>query len=286
MAGGRDGVLVDREIMMDVVNFTDLGLSPIAFQIGGFALRWYALAYVVGTILGWMYLYRMVRRDGSPLPREKVDDLVLWTILGVILGGRIGYVLFYSPAQYLADPLSVFALNKGGMAFHGGVAGVAIALILFARAKKLNWLRLCDYIVCVYPIGHFLGRIANFVNGELWGRPTNGGWGIIFPEAGPEPRHPSQLYEAGLEGLLLFALLWWMFWRTDARLYPGRLVGAFALFMGGTRFAVEFFREPDRGLGILSTGLTMGQTLTVPLLAIGAYLLLTSKRRMVVQEAS
>lgn len=264
--------------MNTIIQFNDLGLSPIALQLGGFALRWYALAYVVGTVLGWIYLYRMVRRDGAPLARNQIDDLVLWTLLGVIIGGRLGYIIFYNPAQYLADPLSMLALNKGGMAFHGGVIGVAVALILFARAKGLSWLRLCDYIVCVYPIGHFLGRIANFVNGELWGRPTDGSWGVIFPAAGLEPRHPSQLYEAGLEGLLLFALMWWMFWRTDARLYTGRLVGAFALFMGSTRFIVEFFREPDRGLGVLQTGLTMGQTLTVPLLAIGAYLFFTAKR--------
>lgn len=264
--------------MNSIIHFNDLGLSPIALQLGGFALRWYALAYVVGTVLGWVYLYRMVRRDGAPLARNQIDDLVLWTLLGVIIGGRLGYIIFYNPAQYLADPLSMLALNKGGMAFHGGVIGVAVALILFARAKGLSWLRLCDYIVCVYPIGHFLGRIANFVNGELWGRPTDGSWGVIFPAAGLEPRHPSQLYEAGLEGVLLFALMWWMFWRTDARLYTGRLVGAFALFMGSTRFIVEFFREPDRGLGVLQTGLTMGQTLTVPLLAIGAYLFFTAKR--------
>lgn len=280
MAGGWHRLLAYGETMNSIIHFNELGLSPIALQVGGFALRWYALAYVVGTILGWVYLYRMVDHGDAPLARKQIDDLVLWTVLGVILGGRLGYIFFYQPAQYLADPLSVFALNKGGMSFHGGVAGVAIAIILFARAKGLSWLRLCDYIVCVYPIGHFLGRLANFVNGELWGRPTDGSWGIIFPAAGPEARHPSQLYEAGLEGFLLFSLLWWMFWRTDARLYPGRLVGAFALFMGLTRFAVEFFREPDRGLGILSTGLTMGQTLTVPLVIVGAYLLMTSKKRV------
>ena len=263
-----------------VIHFDSLGLSPELARLGPLVLRWYSLAYLAGIILGWWYLRKLVRQPGSPMSVKHADDFVFWATIGVIVGGRLGYVLFYSPATYLHDPLGVFRLWEGGMSFHGGVAGVTLAIFLYARSQKIDWIRVCDYVACVYPIGHFLGRLANFVNGELWGRPTDGSWGIVFPGAGPEPRHPSQLYEAGLEGLALFLLLWWLFWRTSARRYPGRLVGAFCVGMGLARFALEYFREPDRQLGTLQTGLTMGQSLTIPFMLVGIYMIATSRKRL------
>ncbi len=266
-------------MMFGVIHFDQLGLSPELFRIGNFALRFYGLAYLFGIFIGWWLLKRMLQRSLPPFTAEQVDEFIIWATLGIVLGGRLGFVLFYSPDGYLSNPLNAFAVWKGGMAFHGGVAGVAIAALLFAWRQKLNWRRLCDYVVCVYPIGHLFGRLANFVNGELWGRPTDGSWGIIFPDAGPEPRHPSQLYEAGLEAILPLLILSWLFWRTDARLFPGRLAGAFCLAMGLGRFIAEFYREPDRDLGFLSTGLTMGQTLTLPMFVIGLVLIWWSGRQ-------
>ncbi len=266
--------------MIAVINFDELGLSSELFRIGGFALRWYSLAYLIGILAGWWTLKRMISRSYAPMTAEQLDDFIIWSTMGIIIGGRVGYLLFYAPAGYLDNPLSAFAVWTGGMAFHGGVAGVAIGTAIFARINKLSWLRLCDYVVCVYPLGHLLGRLANFVNGELWGRPTGGSWGIIFPMAGPEPRHPSQLYQAGLEGLLPMIVLIWLFWRTDARRYPGLIAGASFLLMGSSRFISEFFREPDRNLGFLSTGLTMGQTLTIPMFIIGMIVIWTSRKRV------
>jgi phosphatidylglycerol---prolipoprotein diacylglyceryl transferase len=281
MASGRDRLLGEWEIMLAVIRFEDLGLSAELFRIGNFALRYYGLAYLFGIFIGWWLLKRMLLRASPPMTPEQVDEFVIWATLGIVLGGRLGYVLFYSPPGYLENPLNLIAIWKGGMAFHGGVVGVTIAAALFAWRNKLNWLRPADYVVCVYPSGHFLGRLANFVNGELWGRPTDGTWGIIFPGAGPEPRHPSQLYQAGLEALLPMLILTWLFWRTDARLFPGRLAGAFCVTVGFGRFVSEFYREPDRDIGFLSTGLTMGQTLTVPMVVIGLLLLWYSGRRKI-----
>jgi phosphatidylglycerol:prolipoprotein diacylglycerol transferase len=265
-------------MMLSVVRFEDLGLSAELFRIGGFAIRYYGLAYLFGIFIGWWLLKRMLVRSSPPMTPDQVDEFIIWATMGIVLGGRLGYILFYSPSGYLANPLNVFAVWKGGMAFHGGVVGVAIASAMYAWRNRLNGLRLIDYVVCVYPIGHFFGRLANFVNGELWGRPTDGTWGIIFPGAGPEPRHPSQLYEAGLEAILPMLILTWLFWRSDTRLFPGRLTGAFCVAMGVGRFVAEFYREPDRDLGFLSTGLTMGQTLTVPMIFIGIILIWISRR--------
>ncbi len=255
--------------MNDVIYFDQLGLSAELFRIGGFAVRWYSLAYIIGILCGWWALKRMLGKSSPPCTGAQIDDFTIWAALGIIVGGRAGYLLFYAPPGYLDNALAVFAVWKGGMAFHGGVAGVILATALFAHIHKVSWLRMCDYLVCVYPFGHLLGRLANFVNAELWGRPTDGTWGIIFPLAGPEPRHPSQLYQAGLEGLLPMLILTWLFWRTNARLYPGRLAGIFCIMMGAARFFVEFYREPDRDVGMLATGLTMGQTLTLPMILVG-----------------
>ncbi len=221
------------------------------------------------------------------MARRHADDLVFYASLGVILGGRLGYVLFYRPEYYFANPLEIVKLWDGGMSFHGGVIGTSLGILYLAWKQKLNWLRIHDYVACVVPIGLFTGRLANFVNAELWGAPTTVPWAVRFPEViagvqtlGP-PRHPSQLYEAILEGIVLFAILAWMFWRTNARYEPGKLVGAFLLFYGLFRFGVEFIREPDAHLVEFArvTGLHMGQWLCVPMILGGAYLMATAKRR-------
>jgi phosphatidylglycerol:prolipoprotein diacylglycerol transferase len=263
------------------IRWVDLGLDPILFEIGPFALRWYSLAYLAGILIGWWYLMKLIDRPGAPMARRHVDDLVFYATLGIILGGRLGYVLFYKPVYYLSNPLEIPQLWDGGMSLHGGVLGTTAAILWLARKHKLDWLRIHDYVACCAPFGLFFGRIANFVNAELWGRTTDASWGIVFPNAGPLPRHPSQLYEAGLEGLLLFAVLWWLFWKTDARYQPGKLVGTFLLVYGLSRFAVEFFREPDSHLTWLAqqSGLSMGQWLTVPMILGGAWLIATAKGR-------
>jgi phosphatidylglycerol:prolipoprotein diacylglycerol transferase len=263
----------------DAVHWNSLGLDPIALSIGPLDLRWYSLAYLTGILTGWWYLLKMLARPGAPMARRHADDMVFYGTLGVILGGRLGYVLFYRPEYYFANPLEILQLWDGGMSFHGGAAGTSVAMFYLAWKNGLSAMRVHDYISCVVPIGLFLGRLANFVNGELWGRPTGASWGIVFPGAGPEPRHPSQLYEAGLEGLLLFAILSFLFWKTDARYQPGKLVGTFVLGYGLSRFLVEFVRQPDTGLENLSWGLTMGQTLTVPMILVGAWLIATAKGR-------
>ena len=267
------------------IRFTDLGLSPIALDLGFFQLKWYSLAYISGIILGWWYLLKLLDQPGSPMARRHADDFVFYATLGIILGGRIGYVLFYAPGMF-TSPLSILRLWDGGMSFHGGVAGTTCAIIYLARKEGLNWLRVHDYVACCAPFGLFFGRLANFVNGELWGRPSNVPWAIVFPRTGGElARHPSQLYEAGLEGIVLGLVLWFLFWRTDARYQPGKLVGTFLLGYGLSRYFVEFFREADSQYldsPILGTpGLHMGQLLTLPMIAGGVYLIATAKRRRV-----
>ena len=261
------------------VEWASLGFDPIALQIGPLALRWYSLAYIAGIVAAWALLLRMVQRSGAPMTKAHVDDLISWATLGVIVGGRLGYVIFYDPAKFLADPLAILKLWEGGMAFHGGLAGVIVALLLFARANGLSSIRILDYVAVVTPVGLGLGRMANFVNGELWGRPTDGTWGIIFADAGLAPRHPSTLYQAFVEGLVLFTVLNLLFWLTNARMKPGLLGGLFIALYGVFRFIVEFFREPDAQLGILSFGLTMGQMLSLPMVAAGLVLMATAGRR-------
>ncbi|HEU0100080.1 MAG TPA: prolipoprotein diacylglyceryl transferase [Allosphingosinicella sp.] len=262
----------------DYVRFTDLGLSPTLFD-WPFPLRWYSLAYLTGILVGWWYLMKLIDRPGAPMARRHADDMVFFATLGIILGGRLGYVFFYRPEFYFNDPIQILRLWDGGMSFHGGVIGTSLGILWLARKHKLDWLRVHDYIACCVPFGLFFGRLANFVNGELWGRPTDLPWAVIFPTGGEVPRHPSQLYEAGLEGIVLFAILWLLFWKTDARYQPGKLVGAFLLVYGLSRFLVELVRQPDQGLENLSWGLTMGQTLTVPMVLGGAWLIATAKGR-------
>ena len=260
------------------IRFTDLGLDPVIFRVGWFALRWYSLGYIAGIILGWWYLSKLLKQPGAPMAQRHADDFVFYATLGIILGGRLGYVLFYKP-EMLANPADIFKLWEGGMSFHGGLVGLVISVVYFAWRNKLPLLRVLDYIGCATPFGEFFVRIANFINGELWGRPTSLPWGIVFPGGGDVARHPSQLYEAGLEGIGLFVLLWWLFWKTEARYYPGRLAGAGLTWYALVRFSLERVRAPDAGLEHLSWGLTMGQTLSLPVLIIGLWLLFTSKRR-------
>ena len=271
------------------IAFTDLGLSPIALDLGFFQLRWYSLAYLAGIFIGYWYLLKLLKQPGAPMARRHADDLIFYAALGIILGGRIGYVLFYNLPFYLENPFDIFKLWDGGMSFHGGVIGTSAGIFYLARKKGLPWLRIHDYVACCVPFGLFFGRLANFVNAELWGAPASVPWAVRFPEPvagvlalGP-PRHPSQLYEAGLEGLVLMAILAAMFWRTQARYQPGKLVGAFIFFYGIFRFAVEFVREPDAQLAefAAATGLHMGQWLTLPMILGGAYLMATANKRRV-----
>jgi phosphatidylglycerol---prolipoprotein diacylglyceryl transferase len=273
-------------VAADYINFTDLGVGPVALDLGFFQIRWYSLGYLVGILLAYWYLIKMLAKPGAPMSREHADDMILYATLGIILGGRIGYILFYQPS-ILNNPLDIFKLWEGGMSLHGGTIGVIFAIWLFARKRGLQFLRMCDYIACTIPFGLFLVRLANFVNAELWGRETDVSWAVRFPEVvngvlvtGP-PRHPSQLYEAVLEGLMMAAILWPLFWRTDARYKPGFLFGAAALIYGVSRFLIEFVREPDSQLQWLAeqSGLSMGQWLTIPMIAIGLYLLSTAASR-------
>ncbi len=264
---------------MAAIRWSDLGLHPIALDLGFLQIRWYSLAYLAGIVLGWWYLLKLVSKPGSPMARRHADDIAFYATLGVILGGRLGYVFFYRPEFYFADPIQIVRLWDGGMSFHGGVIGTTVGILYLARKQGLDWLRVHDYVACCAPFGIFLVRIANFVNGELWGRPTGVPWAVVFPTGGEVPRHPSQLYEAGLEGLLLGLILWFLFWKTDARYQPGKLVGTFILVYGVSRFLVELVRQPDQGLENLSWGLSMGQTLSVPMILGGLYLIATAKRR-------
>ena len=278
------------------INFTDLGLIkevfiPLPFTDWALPLRFYSLAYIVGIFTGYWLVKKMLTQPGAPMAERHVDDLLFWAMLGVILGGRLGYVLFYNLEQYLADPVGIVRLWDGGMSFHGGVIGVTLAIWWIARRNQLSFLRICDYVACVVPIGMLLGRLANFVNGELWGRVTDVRWAMTFPCDLPAPagecvssmlaRHPSQLYQAGLEGLFMLLLMSWLFWRTKARYNPGMLVGIFAAGMGIARFVNEFFREPDAQLLQFAqdTGLSMGQWLTIPMILLGLWLAWSAKGR-------
>jgi phosphatidylglycerol:prolipoprotein diacylglycerol transferase len=247
--------------------------DPVLISIGPFAIRWYALAYIVGILLGWLYARAIIRAErlwGGPAPMTVTDydDFVVWVTLGIILGGRLGYVLFYNPGYYAGHPLEALQLWKGGMSFHGGFLGCVAAVILFAWRRGIPILPLGDVTCAVGPIGLLLGRLANFINGELWGRPTDAPWGMVFPGAGPLPRHPSQLYEALLEGLVLLVVLG-LCMRAGALRRPGLIIGVFAIGYGLARSFSELFREPDAQLGFLWGGLTMGMLLSIPLILAG-----------------
>ena len=258
---------------LSVLPFPDF--DPVLVSIGPFAIRWYALAYIVGILLGWLYVRSLIadkRRWGgeAPLTVADYDDFVLWVTLGIILGGRIGYVLFYNLDMFLAHPSEIVQLWKGGMSFHGGFLGCVLAVILFGLKRRISILSLGDLTCAAAPPALFLGRLANFVNGELRGRPTDVPWAMVFPnpDAGNVPRHPSQLYEAALEGLVLFVILNWLVRRGSLK-RPGFTVGAFAIGYAVMRSFCEFFREPDKQLGFLWQGMTMGMLLCIPLLLAG-----------------
>jgi phosphatidylglycerol:prolipoprotein diacylglycerol transferase len=248
-------------------------INPVLVHIGPLAVRWYALAYIVGILAGWVYARALIASKSlwggaAPLTVIDFDDFIIWVTLGIILGGRIGYVLFYNLSLFAAHPAQIFQLWNGGMSFHGGFLGCTVAIILFARRRGIPILSLGDITTAVAPIGLFLGRLANFINGELWGRPADVPWAMIFPTGGPVPRHPSQLYEAALEGIVLFVVLNLLV-RRGALKRPGVITGAFAVGYGIARVMSEFFREPDPQLGFLWGGLTMGMLLSIPLMLAG-----------------
>ena len=248
-------------------------IDPVLISIGPLAIRWYSLAYIAGILLGWRYILGLAAiRKQKGIDAAAIDDLIVWLVLGVILGGRLGYVLFYKAGYYASNPLEAFYVWQGGMSFHGGALGVILAMALFSRKRDIAFLPLADMVACAVPIGLFFGRIANFINGELFGRPTDVPWAVVFPRGGPEPRHPSQLYESFLEGLVLFLILTAL-WRYT-RLYerPGAMGGVFLMGYGAFRFFVEFFREPDAHLGYLVSGATMGQLLSLPMIVFGLWL--------------
>lgn len=257
----------------------NLGLRP-GIDLGFFTLRFYSLAYLGGILLGYWHLGRMIKAPGAPMAQRHADDLFFYCTLGIILGGRLGYATFYSTDLW-TNPLSLLKLWEGGMSFHGGLIGVLLAIAWVAWRGGLPFLRVCDYIAVNVPFGMMFGRIANFINGELWGRPSDVSWAMVFPGAGPLPRHPSQLYEAALEGALLVAVLLFLFWRTRARWRPGLLVGTFTTGVALARFTVEFFREPDAQLAEFAqrTGLSMGQWLTIPLIVLGLAIIIRAVMR-------
>jgi phosphatidylglycerol:prolipoprotein diacylglycerol transferase len=247
--------------------------DPVLIELGPLVIRWYALAYIAGILLGWHLARRLVALAPVAASRQQVDDFVTWATLGIILGGRLGYVLFYRAGYYLAHPAEILAVWQGGMSFHGGALGVIIATILYCRQQKMDLLRFGDRVAAVVPIGLFFGRLANFINGELWGRVSDVPWAMVFPTGGPEPRHPSQLYQAGLEGLLLFVVLQILVHRPAIRARQGFVAGAFLCGYGMARIIGEFFRQPDANLGFLFAGATMGQLLSLPMVLIGLWLM-------------
>jgi len=260
-------------------------IDPVALSIGPLAIRWYGLAYVAGIMLGWVYARNLAAKaslwpgNNAPATREQIDDFVVWATLGIVLGGRLGYILFYDLGAILADPLSAFAVWNGGMSFHGGILGTTLAMILFARSRGIRVWSMFDTIAAGVPVGLGVVRVANFINSELWGRVSDVPWAVYFPNGGPLPRHPSQLYEALLEGLVLFFVLFLFVWVGRKLKKPGFIAGAFVTGYGLSRIVVEFFREPDAQLGYLLGGwLTMGMVLSVPMVLIGLWAMWRANR--------
>lgn len=244
-------------------------IDPVALSLGPLQIRWYALAYLAGFLLGWRYCLRLVSGQEVRPHRDDIDDFLTWAIVGVILGGRFGYVLFYNFDYYAANPLDALKVWQGGMAFHGGVLGVMVAMVAYARRSAFSFLRLADVVCAAAPIGIFFGRISNFINGELFGRVTDSPLGMVFPRGGDLPRHPSQLYEAALEGLVLFVILYFLIRNEAVRNKGGVVAGAFLLGYGVFRAFVELFREPDAHIGLYFDVLSQGQLLCVPMVLIG-----------------
>ncbi len=260
-------------------------IDPVALQLGPLSVKWYGLAYIAGLILGWLYIKRLLAEPnlwtsaGTPLAPEKVDDLLIYMTLGVLVGGRLGYVLFYEPRHFLSHPLDIPAVWQGGMAFHGGLIGSIIAIVAFARRHNAGAWSLLDVCAAATPIGLFFGRLANFTNAELFGRPTTVPWAMVFPGAGPLERHPSQLYEAFLEGLVLFGVLWWLTHKAFALRRPGLVAGTFLAGYGLARSFCEFFREPDPGHLFTAGPFTAGILYSLPMIIIGLWLVRGAARR-------
>ncbi len=257
-------------------------IDPVLLHLGPLAIRWYALAYIAGLVAGWALIRRIVADErywrGAPRPTaDSIDDLLVYCAVGVVIGGRLGNVLFYDPGYYFAHPLEILMVWRGGMAFHGGMLGALCGVLLFARRYQAPWLTVLDLACLVAPIGIFLGRIANFIKPELWGRPTDAPWAMVFPGSDGQPRHPSQLYEAALEGLVNFAVLW-VLARGGGLQRRGLLTGAFGVIYGLARIFSEFFRDPDPYLERLGGGLTMGMALSGPMVVIGAVVIVWSLR--------
>ena len=259
-------------------------IDPVAIAIGPLQIRWYALAYLAGFLLGWRYCLRLAGWDEGHRPsRDDIDDFLTWVIVGVILGGRLGYVLFYNFSYYISEPLDALKIWQGGMSFHGGALGVIAALFIYPALKKFPPLRLCDIVCAAVPIGLFFGRIANFINGELYGRVTDAPWGMVFPGGGELPRHPSQIYEALLEGAALWLVLLLLIRNESVRNKPGIVAGAFLAGYGFFRAIVEFFREPDAHIGLYFNFISQGQLLSVPMIFIGGaiivYAIISNKNK-------
>ena len=254
-------------------------IDPVAISLGPVVIRWYALAYLAGFVFGWRYCLSLARKNPQAPSAQLYDDFLTWAVVGTVLGGRLGYILFYQTDFYFSHPVEMLKVWHGGMSFHGGMLGVISAAWIFSRLHKIRFLAFTDILACVTPIGLGLGRLANFVNGELYGRPTDVPWAIIFPRGGDVPRHPSQIYEAGLEGLVLFFILLFLVRQPKIRGRTGMISGLFLLLYGCFRFGLEFFREPDAQLGFLYGGATMGQVLCLPMILFGAYIILWSERR-------
>jgi len=252
-------------------------IDPVLVEIGPFALRWYALAYIGGIVLAWMWLRRLITLAPVAATREQLDDLITWMTLGIILGGRLGYVLFYRLADYIETPWEALYIWQGGMSFHGGALGVILAVLWFCRRQGIDALRVGDRVATVVPIGLGLGRLANFVNGELWGRVSDVPWAMVFPTGGPLPRHPSQLYQAFLEGFCLLVALQLLLRVPALRARRGFLTGAFLAGYGVARSLGEMFRQPDAHLGFLFAGVTMGQLLSLPMILVGVFLMLRAR---------
>lgn len=252
-------------------------INPVALQLGPIAIRWYSLAYIAGIlfVLWWL---KKVNKSDNLMSQKAYDDWLLWAVLGIMIGGRLGYVFFYNAEYFLRHPLEIFAVWQGGMSFHGGLLGAIFSMWLFAKKYKINFLQLTDALAVAAPVGLFFGRIANFINMELYGRVTESSFGIIFPNAGDLPRHPSQLYEAALEGILLFVLLLSLNHFTKIRQSHGRLSGLFLASYGSFRILIENFREPDEQIGFLFSNITLGQTLSLPLILFGIFLLFFAKK--------
>jgi len=253
-------------------------IDPVAISIGPLAVRWYALAYIAGILIGWRWALSVARRTPKHVSERDIDDFVVWATVGIVLGGRLGYVLFYKPGFYLFNPLEALQIWRGGMSFHGGLIGVVTAMVLFARRRGVRFWALADVIACATPIGLFFGRIANFVNAELYGRVSDVPWAMVFPTGSPEPRHPSQLYQAFLEGVCVFAVMVVLERGLGKRERVGFLAGAFLVSYGIARMIGELFREPDAHLGFLFAHVTMGQLLSLPMVLFGIWRMASARR--------